>query len=424
MSDALDIYLHGNHAGTLERRSQAKLSFAYTEGWIDREGAPISLSLPVREEAYADDACAPFFKGLLPEGEFLKAISRTLHISAANSFQLLAEIGGECAGAISVGPVGGPVPGKTTKPPRWLSDEELELLLSDLPDRPLLTTIDEESGFRISLAGAQDKAGVLIQDQRIGIPQGNPPSTDIVKAPIPGVAGSVANEAFCMALATHTGVEVARTEPRLAGRHEYLLVHRYDRSPSEAPDGRLHQEDFCQALGLVPEVKYEDEGGPNTADCAALIYRHAAVPARDIIAFLDALLFNFLIGNNDAHSKNYSLLLDGPNSIRMAPLYDLLSTAAIEGTTSELSMKYGGEKRPSYLRRRHLRRLADELKVKPALVERLARTMIERVGPAVEEARRSLPVEFQGRSVLDQIAEVIAERSERLSKAVREPIDH
>ena len=423
MSNALDVYLHSHHVGRLERRSQAKLRFAYKRAWVEQVSAPISLSLPVQEEAYDHDACAPFFKGLLPEGEFLKAISRTLHVSAGNSFQLLAEIGGECAGAISVGPVGGPVPGQTRKSPRWLNDQELGQLLSDLPERPLLATIDEESGFRISLAGAQDKVGVLIQDQRIGIPQGNPPSTAILKAPIPGVPNSVTNEAFCMALAALAGLEVAHAEPRRAGHQRYLLVHRYDRS-SEAPDGRLHQEDFCQALGLVPEVKYENEGGPNVADCADLIYRHTAAPAPDIIAFLDALLFNFLIGNNDAHSKNYSLLLDGPTSIRLAPLYDLLSTAAIEGSERDLAMKYGGEKRPSYLRRRHLRRLADELKVKPALVERLARKMIERVVPVVEDARRSLPAEFQGHSVLDQIGGVIMERSQRLHKATSEPVDN
>jgi serine/threonine-protein kinase HipA len=422
VSDALDVYLHGRLAGMLERRSQARLSFAYAEAWIEGGGGPISLSLPLRKEAYDHDACAPFFEGLLPEGEFLKAISRTLHVSARNPFQLLARIGGECAGAISVGPVGGPVPGATERPPRWLGEEELGRLLDDLPGRPLLATIDAESGFRISLAGAQDKVGVLVQDGRIGIPQGSPPSTDILKAPIPGVADSVANEAFCMALAAHAGLEVAPAEPRLAGGQECLLVHRYDRSLDGTPDGRLHQEDFCQALGLVPSVKYENEGGPSVADCARLIHRHSDAPARDLIAFLDALLFNFLIGNNDAHSKNYSLLLDGPGAIRMAPLYDLLSIAAIPGASRDLAMKYGGEKRPAYLRRRHLRRLGDELQVRPALVERRAVSMIERLGPAAEDARRALPADFQGRPVLARIAEVIAERSQRLGKAVREPL--
>lgn len=422
MSDLLDVYLHGERAGTLERRSQARLTFSYSEAWVDKRCAPISLSLPVREEAYDHEDCAPFFEGLLPEGDFLKAISRTLHVSARNPFQLLAEIGGECAGAISVGPPGGPVPGRREAPPRWLEDRELGKLLGDLPDRPLLATIDEEDGFRISLAGAQDKVGVLFEDDRVGLSRGNPPSTHIVKAPIPGVPKPVANEAFCMALARYAGLEVAPAEPRTADGAEYLLVTRYDRDVGQPPDGRLHQEDFCQALGLVPAVKYENEGGPGIVDCGKLIREHSGAPARDIIAFLRALLFNFLIGNNDAHSKNYSLLLDGPESIRMAPLYDLLSIAAIDNASRDLAMKYGGEKRVAYLRRRHLRRLADELAIKGPLVERHARSMIEQVIPAIGDARNSLPVGFQGGETLDLIEVVIAERAERLRKAVKEPI--
>lgn len=423
MSDALDVYLHGDRAGRLERKSQARLSFAYAADWIEAKRAPISLSLPVRDGAFDHDECAPFFEGLLPEGDFLKAISRTLHVSARNPFQLLAEIGGECAGAISVGPVGGPVPGRTDRPPRWLSEKELGRLLGDLPDRPLLGTIDEEEGFRISLAGAQDKVGVLVDGERIGLSYGDPPTTDIVKAPIQRVAESIVNEAFCMAHAARAGLDVARAEPRSAEGQEYLLVHRYDRDESVQPDRRLHQEDFCQALGLVPAVKYENEGGPNIADCARLIHRHSDAPARDIIAFLDALLFNFLIGNNDAHAKNYSLLLDGPGAIRLAPLYDLLSIAAIEGASRSLAMKYGGEKRPAYLRRRHLHRLGDELEVKRSLVERRAEAMIERVLGSVEDARASLPADFQDQPLLDRIAEVTTERSERLQKMLAEPVE-
>lgn len=423
MSNALDVYLHGARAGALERRSRARLRFAYAPDWVEGERAPISLSLPVRERAFDHAECAPFFEGLLPEGDFLKAISRTLHVSARNPFQLLAEIGGECAGAISVGAVGGPAPGRTDAPPRWLEDEELGGLLSDLPDRPLLGTIDEEDGFRISLAGAQDKVGVVFDGERIGLTKGNPPSTEIVKAPIPGVEDAIANEALCMILATHVGLNAATVEPRLAAGQEYLLVHRYDRNELETADGRLHQEDFCQALGLVPAVKYENEGGPRVSDCAQLIRGHSAAPAADIIALLDALLFNFLIGNHDAHSKNYSLLLDGPGAIRIAPLYDLLAIAAIPGASRTLAMKYGGEKRPQYLRRRHLRRLADDLEVRPALVERRAQTMTERMPIALEDARRKLPVPFQDRPVLDRIGEVVAERAGRLRKALVEPAD-
>jgi len=420
-NDSLDVYLHGVIAGSLERRSQARFRFTYDEDWIAKERPPLSLSLPVRPEPYEHDECAPFFEGLLPEGDFLRAIARTLHISATNPFQLLTELGGECAGAISVAPAGGPEPGRSPRPPRWLTERELGELLADLPRRPLIAAIDEveDGGFRLSLAGAQDKVGVLVKGEEIGLSHGKPPTSAILKAPIPHVTESVVNEAFCMRLAAHVGLDVAGATPRLAASQEYLLVRRYDRG-EETPDGRIHQEDFCQALGLVPAVKYEKEGGPTVADCAQLIRRHCSAPARDILAFLDALLFSFVIANYDAHSKNYSLLLDGPGSIRLAPLYDLISTAVFQGTDRKLAMRYGGENRPDYLRRRHLERLAKDLGVKPALVRRRAIAMSERTEAVAEEARRSLPAKFQDRPILDKVLKVLSERTKTLTKRATE----
>lgn len=425
MSDdvhSLDVYMHGVLAGILERRSQARLRFTYDEGWVAEARPPLSLSLPVRGEPYEHEECSPFFEGLLPEGDFLKAIARTLHISADNPFQLLTELGGECAGAISVAPAGGPQPGRDPRPPRWLSEEELAALLAELPRRPLIAAIDEiedGGGFRLSLAGAQDKVGVILGGDRIGLSHGRPPTTEILKPPIPHVAESVVNEAFCMSLAAHVDLDVASARPAIANSQEYLLVRRYDRG-GETVDGRVHQEDFCQALGLVPAVKYEKEGGPGVADCAELIRRHFSAPARDITAFLDALLFNFVIANHDAHSKNYSLLLDGPGSIRLAPLYDLISTGVFRETDRKLAMRYGGENRPAYLRGRHLDRLAADLGVKPALVRRRAGAMWERIEAAAEEARRSLPAEFQDRPLLDEMLGLLAERGEALARRAAE----
>lgn len=420
--DRLEVYLHGGVAGILERRSQARLRFAYGSDWVKAERQPLSLSLPVRAEPYEHEECAPFFEGLLPEGDFLKAIARTLHVSATNPFQLLTELGGECAGAVSVAPVGAVEPGQDPRPPRWLSEAELATLLGELPQRPLIAAIDEVEdggGFRLSLAGAQDKVGVLDEDGRIGLSHGKPPTTAILKPPIPRVEESVANEAFCMMLAAHVDLDVAAANPRLADSHEYLLVHRYDRG-GEAGDGRIHQEDFCQALGLVPAVKYEREGGPHIAQCADLIRRNFSAPARDLIAFLDTLLFNFLIANHDAHAKNYSLLLDGPGSIRLAPLYDLLSTAVYRDTDRKLAMRYGGENRPAYLRERHLDRLARDLAVKPVLVRRRALALRERMEVALEEARRLLPLEFQDRPIVERVIEMARERGEMLERLVSE----
>ncbi|HEX6152252.1 MAG TPA: type II toxin-antitoxin system HipA family toxin [Solirubrobacterales bacterium] len=418
----LAVHLHGVRAGTLERLPQARLRFAYAPEYVEAGGAPVSLSLPLREEPFEDDECGPFFQGLLPEGDFLRAVARVFHVSAENPFAVLAAIGGECAGAISLGAVGGPAPGAASPPPRWLDDAELRQLLTDLPERPLalLDDAEEDEGIRISLAGAHDKIGVLREGDRIGLTRGAPPSTHILKMPIARVTEPVVDEAFCMALAAAVGLDAAAAEPWAVGPHEFLLARRYDRDPEALPDTRLHQEDFCQALGIAPAEKYEGEGGPGVADCARLLWKASSAPARDVTAFADGLLFNFLIANHDAHAKNYSLLLDGPDAVRLAPLYDLLCTAVFAGTRKKLAMKYGGENRPEYLRRRHLDRLAEALNVKGALVRRRAERMIEMVSSSFEDARGTLPVDFQDRPLLDEIAALIDARCDRLAKALAE----
>ncbi|HVD39564.1 MAG TPA: type II toxin-antitoxin system HipA family toxin [Solirubrobacterales bacterium] len=419
----LVVYLHGVEVGTLERLPQARLRFAYATEYVEAESAPVSLSLPLREEPFEDDECGPFFQGLLPEGDFLRAVARVFHVSADNPFAVLAAIGGECAGAISLGPTEGPAPGTVTHPPRWLDETELRQLLADLPERPLalLDDAEDDEGIRISLAGAHDKIGVLCEGQQIGLTRGAPPSTHILKMPIARVSEPIVDEAYCMALAASIGLDVAVAEPWEVGGHEFLLARRYDRDPETLPDTRLHQEDFCQALGVAPAEKYEGDGGPGVATCAALVWRVSSAPARDVTALADALLFNFLIANHDAHAKNYSLLLDGPEAIRLAPLYDLLCTAVFTDTRKKLAMKYGGENRPEYLRRRHLDRLADALNVKGTLVRRRAARMIELVGESAEAARASLPVGFQDRPLLAEIEALIEQRRRRLAKALTEP---
>jgi serine/threonine-protein kinase HipA len=412
----LEVFLHDGAAGRLQRLPQGRLRFTYHPGWIEAEGPPISLALPIRSEPFEDEACGPFFTGLLPEGDFLRAVARAFGVSADNPFSVLAEIGGECAGAVAVGPVGGAAPGTTAPPPRWLPEAELEALLDEMPQRPLvlLERIEEEDGIRISLAGAHDKTGVLCRHTEIGLTAGRPPSTHILKLPIARVDEPIANEAYCMTLARESGLNAAPVEPRLVGDHEFLLVTRYDRTDLAS---RFHQEDFCQALGIGPEEKYEGEGGPNVADCAELLRRASAAPAVDIPEFLDSLFFNFMVGNHDAHGKNFSLLLDGPHSIRLAPFYDLLSTQVFERARKKLAMRLGGENKPEYLRRRHLDRLAEQLAVKPSLVMRHLEAMVKQVRESQADARGHLPVEFQDRPVIERIDDVIARRTERLLKA-------
>lgn len=420
--NVLDVYLHGRKAGELERLHGAELQFTYEPGWSERGGEPLSLSMPVREEPFADPECRPFFSGLLPEGDFLRAIARRFLVSAANPFALLAEIGGECAGAISLVASEEEPPFLDAPPPEWLGTEELALLLSELPDRPLLADPEDDEGIRLSLAGTQDKLPVLWREDKVGITRGRPPSSHIVKAPAASIAEMVANEAYCLALAAAAGLSAAQATPLAAGEEEGLLVRRYDRRLDDGEVRRIHQEDLCQALNVFPEAKYQANGGPGVHECGAVIRAHSIAPAPDTLAFLDALLFNFLIGNADAHAKNYSLLLDGDGAPRLAPLYDLLSTRVYgRRFNRKLAMKYGGEYRADRVRGRHLDRLAADLDLAKGAVRRRATGLVELVSGATDGARRQLPEPWQAAPIIDGIVEIVEERSGWLLGGAAEP---
>src|SRR5437868_1340498 len=284
--------------------------FDYDKGWLDRAGAaPLSQSLPLRAKRFRNKECRGFFAGILPEESKREIIARNLGISARNDFAMLERIGGECAGAVTFMPKGEPLP---TREPgyRTLSQDGLVAILRELPRRPLLAG---EKGVRLSLAGAQDKLAIRMEEGAICVPLGGAPSTHILKPDVERFAGVVFNEAFCMQLAAAAGLPAAPVEIRKIDDLDYLLVERYDRLHRVGVDGspvieRLHQEDFCQALGIVSEQKYQKEGGPSLKQCFALVRDVSSAPVIDLARLLDAVIFNYLAGNNDAHGKNFSLL--------------------------------------------------------------------------------------------------------------------
>jgi serine/threonine-protein kinase HipA len=420
----LDVYLHSERVGHLERREQGRLHFTYEPDWVDRAGPALSHSLPLRPEPFDDAACRPFFAGLLPEGEFLRAVARSFGVSATNPFAVLTAIGGECAGAVSLAPEGASPP--RMGPPKWLNARELADLIDELPRRPLLAG-DPDEGLRLSLAGAQDKLPVIYAGGRVGITRGDPPSTHIIKLPSERFDDMTANEAFCLALARRATLNAVDADARIASRgafethpddREYLLVARYDREMDEDGTRRIHQEDLCQALGFVPELKYEADGGPGVAACARHLREHSAAPAVDILGLVDALIFNFIVGNHDAHSKNLSLILQGPLSPRLAPLYDLISTTAYEGLSRKMAMKLGGEYRPAYVRGRHLERLAGDLEMPPSALRRRAAALSGRVEEAMGPALEDIPSEFAARPILERVRAQTRTGIKRLREAI------
>ncbi|HEY8502522.1 MAG TPA: HipA N-terminal domain-containing protein [Solirubrobacterales bacterium] len=168
---SLDVYLHRDLVGTLERGEQAQLGFRYQPEWVEQGEEELSLSLPLREAPFSDEECRPFFAGLLPEGEFLRSIARFFQVSPENPFSVLQEIGGECAGAVSLAPPGARPPFLNAAGPRWLEDGDLGRLLEEMPSPALLPDAgDEGDGFRLSLAGTRDKLPVLCKKTGSGSP--------------------------------------------------------------------------------------------------------------------------------------------------------------------------------------------------------------------------------------------------------------
>jgi serine/threonine-protein kinase HipA len=405
MPETLQVYWNGRLVGELVRNG-VRLGFRYDGEYLARSGAlPLSRLLPLREGAFDDQAARAFFANLLPEGEIRRQVARQLGVSLENVFGILEGIGGDCAGAVSLLRPGG-IPGSSGHY-RPISPEDLSRELDSLPAHPFLTG---EEGVRLSLAGAQNKLPLYLEDGKFFVPEGNAPSSHILKTAIERLQGTVVNEAFCMNLAQKVGLPVPKAEVvDIAGQLVYL-VERYDRV--RLPTGgieRLHQEDFCQALGVAPEMKYEQEGGPGFAACFKLVQEWSAEPILDSLNLLRWALFNFLIGNADAHAKNLSFLYRA-GTVRLAPFYDLLSTAVYRGLNNRFAMKMGGQKDPRYLTADQLLGFASEAgvgqrAVRAQLLELCDRLSAE-IGPLVgwfEETGRDT-------AIVAEIAQVAAQR--------------
>lgn len=351
MTRTLDVYFDDALCGHLQQDDAGALSFSYVPTYLDlRQPVPISYAMPLRAEPWPDRQARPFFSGLLPDEGARQRLAAGLGLSAANAFGLLEIIGGECAGALSLYPAGERPPAPDDGGVETLSPDRLAEIFGKLRTRPLL---GGEDGVRLSLAGAQDKLAVCLEGDAIALPKGGRPTTHILKPAIPNLEGAVENEYFCMRLAAAINLQAPSVQIGKAGETPYLLVARYDRlTETDGHIRRVHQEDFCQALSIPPELKYEEEGGPGAQASLALIDQATARPAADRLAFLRRLIFAYLIGNADAHGKNYALLYSS-HVPDLAPVYDALSTAVYPGLAKKLAMSIGGRAVPDTIQLSH-----------------------------------------------------------------------
>lgn len=260
---------------------------------------------------------------------------------------------------------------------------------------------------------------MVLVDGAVALPAPGQPTTHILKPPISRFKATTENEAFVMRLAAAIGLDVATVEPRVVKDRTFLLVKRYDRSIGD--DGnvrRIHQEDFCQALGVPSETKYASEGGPTFEDCFALLRRVAARPAVDVLKLLDAVIFNAMAGNADAHGKNFSIL-HGDEGPRLAPLYDLLATVAWPDLSPRFAMKIGKRATLAELDAKGWSAFAADAGLGLPLIRRRVVEIGEAAIARASEVAQVLAGYGLDEEALSNLARIIAERAERSAMIFR-----
>lgn len=411
MTEPLYVHFGARTVGMLELAADSAMRFSYRPDWIDADDAfPISLSLPF-DASSTDRASHHYFANLLPEGNVREQICRALGISPSNDFELLKAIGGECAGALEISPRCEPATNAIPSRYEPVTDEQLAQWSIGTPDA--FSDVTGHDEVRLSLAGAQDKLPVHVAQGNVLIPVAGSPSTHILKFASPFYSHLPENETFMSLLAKSLGLPVVDIELRATPKARIAVIARYDRVLRDGYYHRLHQEDFCQALGISPSNKYEKEGGPSLKQCAEVIRRHAAFPLLDLNKLLQWSLFNWLAGNADAHGKNLSLLYDQSGAPSLAPFYDLVCTRNYKNLSRFLAMEMGGTSDPDLVGARHLEALAADLKLRPKLVLELAKTFLEKIADALDSVSSNFVERYGDSPIVERLPMVIRRQLRR-----------
>ena len=417
--ETLGVWRDRDRVGTLWRDDQDRMGFVYDPNWIDT-GFPIGNVLPLREEPFEpqDGQAHAWFSNLLPEADARNRIVRQLGISD-DDYLLLKHIGADCAGALSVLPRE-ELPDLTHGAEPITDDQLHQWLLQPGPYgfARMKSQAREQSRPRLSLAGAQAKSPVLIEDGRYFLPVGATPSSHILKFEIPDLRHVPLYEFYLNQLARLVGLPVPEiTMNQLNGRR-YRIVERYDRIRVDGKRHRKHQEDFCQVAGLRSTRKYQADQGPNLAYIAESIRRISARPAGDLLHLLRWQIFNWLAGNSDGHAKNLSLVhaSHANPSWRLAPFYDLVCTRAWPNLDEGLAMTVGDESDPGRIGRREWEAEARSMSMRPGFVLAEVQAMASQIGQAVEPLRMTLEAQF-GRLPMLQQPEAVVKKQLRIARS-------
>ncbi|WP_051439728.1 type II toxin-antitoxin system HipA family toxin [Methylobacterium sp. 10] len=363
----------------------------YDPRWLRRgdRAVTLSLSMPLTAPVHQGDVVANFLWNLLPDSEpTLDGWARKFQVSARNPFSLLAHTGEDCPGAIQLVREErlNAVTGRGEI--EWIDEKEIGRRLAELRrDAGTSGRVSGETG-QFSLAGAQPKTALTLLEGRWGVPSGRMPTTHILKPPVLNLEGHAENEHVCLSVAAAMGMRAAKTRVMRFADEVAIVVERYDRIVRGDRILRSHQEDMCQALGVPPWRKYENEGGPGVRAVVADVLRWSEDSLATRRTFLKAVVFNQIIGGSDAHAKNYSIQHAAFGKMRLAPLYDIASVWPYERDTRKLkmAMRVGGKYKFDEILLRHWEAEARACGMQPEDAVGPLRDLIARLPDAFSDA--------------------------------------
>jgi serine/threonine-protein kinase HipA len=426
MTNELVVLLDGNEVGRVRNDARGRLTLVYNGNWRGTRGAySLSLSMPLAAEEHGPTAVQAFLWGLLPDNErVLDRWAKKFQVSARNVFALISHVGEDCAGAVQfVTPdrLEALKSGKDDKV-EWLDEAAIAKRLQALREDHAAWRLPHDTG-QFSLAGAQPKTALLLQKDRWGIPSGRIPTTHILKPPTGHFDGHAENEHICLKLARSLGMPVADTKVMRFEKEIAIVIERYDRQFSGNTIIRVHQEDICQVMGVLPTRKYQNEGGPAPADIVELLRSYSTDRETDLDTFVDALGFNWLIAGTDAHAKNYSLLLASGPTVRFAPLYDIASILPyddIDVQKIKLAMKVGGEYKLNQIGLRQWQKFAREVRLDADKVRTGLIHMAEQLPDAVNAVRAQAQKEGLDNAIIGRLADQLIARAKDCVRLLQE----
>jgi len=407
----LYAFFEGKLIGVLTQDEENIYSFEYDQNW---NGFDLSLAMPVSQKKFGNKITLSFFENLLPEGEVKKSIE--LHQKIKGTFEFLDHFGHDLAGAIIVTD---DLTYIHSIDPKDNLKVEMAKIYNVIEEKgSVVEAISDMNPGYLSLAGAQDKFPAIYKEGHFYLPKKGGATTHIIKTPIvrSGVTDSVFNEFFCMSLAKKVGLNVPNIFI-LHGKSPLYVIERYDRVESDNLVLRIHQQDFCQALGLGSNQKYESKNGPSFKDCYDLLLNEISPSERfnSATQLLDWLCFNILIGNNDSHAKNISILFKEGKLI-LAPFYDLLSTEIYPKLSKDFSFFIGDRKEGNKIGKNQFNQLEEDLGIKQnALIDRMLNVQ-EKVLGHKKELMDSINEDFGNIKILKRIDDFILNRIKSLSK--------